>query len=326
MTSNQVPDNNKSKSRKEWSLLFLSLLLAFIVWLMHVLSLQYSVLLEYKMDLSSSLEGRARSSVSEDVLIVRGKADGYYILQHRVGRNDAINVTADAAQIHKAEGDNDRFYVNCEQIKGNIIDAIGSSVELEFVVTDSMSFEFPKLTSKFVPVVVRSEVTYDGQYMPMAPLSIEPDSIEIFGEERIIENIDSVWTEAITFNRLDKSVHGLVDLVPFRRIEFSQSSVYYTLNVSRYIEETVQVPVTVVNVPQDKALVILPANIKVTCRRTFGGEPLSEKNTVVQVDYNNFIKGHSTQIIPDLVKAPDNAVYYQLSPRYVDCLLIDKAN
>ncbi len=326
MSAIQVTDNNKSKSRKEWYLLFLSLLLAFIVWLVHVLSLPYSVLLEYRVNLISSLEGRARSSLSEDVLIIRAKSEGFYILQHRISKKEAVSVTVDAAHIHKSEGDNDRFHVNCEQIKGSIIDAIGSDVELEFIVTESMNFEFPKMTSKLVPVIAKNEITFAGQYMPMAELSIEPDSIEIFGEERIIENIDSVWTEVISYRRLDESIQGVVNLVPFRRIEFSQKSVYYTLNVSRYIEETVSVPVEVVNVPGDKALIILPAHIDVTCRRTFGGEPLSERNIGIQVDYNDFIKGNSTEIIPSLVRAPENAVYYQLSPRYVDCLLIDKTN
>ena len=73
------------KDRKEWLMLLLSLLLAFIVWLIHSLSLQYSVFLEYNVELNSTLQGRARSSVSQDVLIVRGKSDGYYILKQRIG-------------------------------------------------------------------------------------------------------------------------------------------------------------------------------------------------------------------------------------------------
>ena len=43
------------KDRKEWLMLLLSLLLAFIVWLIHSLSLQYSVFLEYNVELNSTL-------------------------------------------------------------------------------------------------------------------------------------------------------------------------------------------------------------------------------------------------------------------------------
>ena len=66
-----IPGNEKvRKDRKEWLLLLLSLLLAFIVWLIHSLSLQYSVFLEYRVTLSTSIEGRSRTATSEDILIV----------------------------------------------------------------------------------------------------------------------------------------------------------------------------------------------------------------------------------------------------------------
>ncbi len=322
--SHGIDKKDQAKGRKEWHMLLLSLLLAFVIWLVHSLSLQYSVFLEYSVNLTSSLEGRARSSLSEDVLIVRGKADGYYILKHRVSKRSTINVTADADYLIKMDGDNDKFYINCEQVKGNIVDALGSDIELEFVVTERMEFEFPKMATKVVPIIAKSSITFAGQYMPMAELSIDPDTVEIFGEERLLENIDSVWTETISYTRLDKTVQGMVDLIPFRRVEFAQKSVYYTLNITRYIEETVSVSVDVVNVPEDKALVILPAQVDVTCRRTFGGDPLRAKDVALQVDYNDLIKGISTEIIPDLTRAPENAVYYQLNPRYVNCLLLEK--
>ena len=131
------------KDRKEWLMLLLSLLLAFIVWLIHSLSLQYSV-----------FQGRARSSVSKDVLIVRGKSDGYYILKQRIGRRKTLQVSASQDNLRHRDGDD--FYVLSESIKSNIVEALGGSVDLEFIVTDSLDFTFPRITSKRVPVVPRS--------------------------------------------------------------------------------------------------------------------------------------------------------------------------
>ncbi len=322
-----IENTDKTKGRKEWHMLLLSLLLAFIVWLIHSLSLTYSVFMEYNVHLTSSLESRVRSSLSEDVLIIRGKADGYYILKHRFGKRSTLNVSADANYVTKSDtaADDDRFYVRCEQIKGNIVDALGSAVELEFIVTESMDFEFPKVTSKMVPIIVKSAITYASQYMPMAELAIDPDSVEIFGEEKLLENIDSVWTETISYTRLDESVQGIAQLVPLRRIEYAQKSVYYTLNISRFIEETVTVKVEVANVPEGKSVIVLPAQVDLICRRTFGGDPLSADDVTLEVDYNELVKGIGSQAIPKFTLYPDNAVYYQLRPRYVDCLVIDNS-
>lgn len=59
MTSgNGITGNDRErKDGKEWMLLLLSILLAFIIWLLHSLSLQYSVFFEYNVELTSSLEG-----------------------------------------------------------------------------------------------------------------------------------------------------------------------------------------------------------------------------------------------------------------------------
>ena len=62
------------KDGKEWLLLLLSLLLACVIWLLHSLSLQYSVFFVEHVVPDASLEGRSRSAVSEALLIVRGRS------------------------------------------------------------------------------------------------------------------------------------------------------------------------------------------------------------------------------------------------------------
>ena len=177
------------KDRKEWLMLLLSLLLAFIVWLIHSLSLQYSVFLEYNVELNSTLQGRARSSVSKDVLIVRGKSDGYYILKQRIGRRKTLQVSASQDNLRHRDGDD--FYVLSESIKSNIVEALGGSVDLEFIVTDSLDFTFPRITSKRVPVVPRSSVTFRPQYMSLGDMTIRPDSVDIYGDARLLETVDA---------------------------------------------------------------------------------------------------------------------------------------
>lgn len=93
------------KDGKEWLLLLLSLLLAFIIWLLHSLSLQYSVFFEYNVELTSSLEGRSRSAASEDLLIVRGRSEGYYILRQRIGRRKTLKVNAPVTALVHKDGD-----------------------------------------------------------------------------------------------------------------------------------------------------------------------------------------------------------------------------
>lgn len=321
-SGNGITGNEKDrKDRKEWLLLLLSLLLAFIIWLLHSLSLQYSVFFEYNVDLTSSLEGRSRSSASEDLLIVRGRSEGYYILRQRIGRRKTLKVSAPVTAL--AQKDGDVFSVGCESIKSNIVEALGGNVELEFIVTDSLDFNFPRMVSKRVPVAPRTSISFDGQYMAVGKIELRPDSVDVYGDARLLETVDSVMTVTISATGVDGPIQGISSLVPIRRVEYSEDDIYYSLNVVRYIEESVDVPVTAVGVPEDKELIVFPSTVRITFRRVFSSTQYRPDDFVLAVDYSDFINTIESELIPKLLSAPRGVISWEMSPRYVDCILLE---
>lgn len=312
------------KDGKEWLLLLLSLLLAFIIWLLHSLSLEYSVFFEYNVQLTSSLEGRSRSSVSEDVLIVRGRSEGYYILRQRIGRRKTVRVTAPATVFVQKK--DDVFSVGCESIKSNVVEALGGNVNLEFIVTDSLDFVFPRITSKKVPVALRSSISFRGQYMPLGRIELRPDSVDIYGDARLLETVDSVMTETIFATGVDGPIQGMCSLVPVRRLDFSEDNIYYSMNVVRYIEESMEVPVKPSGVPEGKDLIVLPSTVKLTFRRVFSSTQYSPDDFELTVRYQDFINTIDQELIPELVSYPPGVVHWEISPRYVDCILLESSS
>lgn len=320
-SGNGITGAEKDRNGKEWLLLLLSLLLAFIIWLLHSLSLQYSVFFEYNVELISSLEGRSRTAASEDVLIVRGRSEGYYIMRQRIGRRKTIRVTAPAnALVYKG---GDVFSVNCESIKSNIVEALGGSVELEFIASESLDFNFPRIASKRVPVAPKTSISFSPQYMPLGRIELRPDSVEIYGDARLLETVDSVMTETISVSGVDGPIQGICSLVPIRRVEFSEDDIFYSLNVVRYIEESVDIPVTSVGVPEGKDLIVLPSTVRLTFRRVFSGTRYTGDSFVLAVDYADYINTIDSELVPELVKRPEGIISWQMFPRYVDCILLE---
>ena len=319
-----IPGNEKvRKDRKEWLLLLLSLLLAFIVWLIHSLSLQYSVFLEYRVTLSTSIEGRSRTATSEDILIIRGRSEGYYILRQRIGRLKNLTVTVLPANVTYKDGD--IFTVDCETIKSNIVEALGGNVDLEFIVSESLDFNLPEVTSKRVPVVPKASIVFDGQYMLVGDIELRPDSVDIYGDARLLGTIDSVFTETIARSGVDGPIQGLCGIVPIRRVEYSEDNIYYSMNVVRYIEESMNVPVTATGVPENKELIILPSSVTLKYRRIFSGIQYAPENFVLSVDYNDFIRTMDSELVPKLVSMPEGVLSWEMSPRYVDCILLENS-
>lgn len=310
-----------AKDGKEWLLLLLSLFLAFIIWLLHSLSLTYSVFIEYNVSINSSIEGRSRSSVSEDVLIVRGRSEGYYIVRQRIGPRKTLEVTVPPSNITHKSGD--LFAVNCESIKSNIIEALGGNVDLEFIASDSLNFELPRITSKRVPVVPKTSIVFDGQYMALGKIELRPDSVDIYGDVRLLEMVDSVMTEIISASGVDGPIQGICSLIPIRRVEYSEDDIFYSMNVVRYIEESMNVPVTVLGVPEDKDLIVLPSSVRLTFRREFSSMQYAPEDFVLAVDYADYINTIGSELIPELVSGPGGVLSWEISPRYVDCILLD---
>ncbi|MFB0973459.1 MAG: hypothetical protein QMB59_02700, partial [Bacteroidales bacterium] len=63
---------NTGGAWKKYGIFALSLLLAIFVWFIHNMSLDYSVFLQYKVNLETDLVGHAASAVSDETLLIRG--------------------------------------------------------------------------------------------------------------------------------------------------------------------------------------------------------------------------------------------------------------
>ena len=246
----------KPRDRRTGLIFLLSLLIAFSIWLLHNLSLPYSVFIEYAVDVNTSMEGRAQRSESSDLLIIRGKADGYYILRQRFGRPKVLNVTVDPSSLVQYPDREDLFHVSCESIKGAIVEALGSNVELEFIVTQSLDFVLPNMEYRRVPIIPKLSLAFRSQYMQVGDISLNPDSIDIYGDARILGAIDSVMTETIAESNIDADLQGIVDIIPIRNVTYSDKNAYYYVRTERYIGESVELPVYAAGLPEGKEMIL----------------------------------------------------------------------
>lgn len=313
----------KPRDRRTGLIFLLSLLIAFSIWLLHNLSLPYSVFIEYAVDVNTSMEGRAQRSESSDLLIIRGKADGYYILRQRFGRPKVLNVTVDPSSLVQYPDREDLFHVSCESIKGAIVEALGSNVELEFIVTQSLDFVLPKMEYRRVPIIPKLSLAFRSQYIQVGDISLNPDSIDIYGDARILGAIDSVMTETIAESNIDADLQGIVDIIPIRNVTYSDKNAYYYVRTERYIGESVELPVYAAGLPEGKEMIILPSTVTLTCRRQFSGRDIMPEDFRLEVNYEDYLKSVDFKLIPELVSSPASLLSYEISPKFVDCIVID---
>lgn len=308
------------KGGSNWIILVISLLLAFFMWSSRKLSENYSAYLKYKVDITANLSGRANKATSADMLYLNANVSGFKILENNNSTENIILLeNLDSKFLKKYKDYKDLFYLLTSDVKQKIQDALSGSVQIEGFATDTLFFNIPVQSNKIIPVIPSLSVSYESQYMPVGEMTLTPDSIYVYGDEQLISEIESVYTNAIRERYATNSFSGVVKLQQTDGVRYSTNEIYYSQQVSRYIENTIDITVNVVNVPANTKIIVWPKSVKLRYRVPFAdAKKYREKDFEIVVDYRQATEGSIVK--PQVSKIPKEVIYYKLEPKFVECL------
>ncbi len=307
---------------RNWIILVFSLLLAFFMWSIMKLSASYSSYVRYRIEASTNIPGRSNTAVSTDVLVIGAKSTGFHIIQNLQGAqgNALLLDDVDVKHFHKYREDGDLFYLLPDNIRQKIQDALGADVKVESLATDTLFFEFPVQGNRKVAVVASSAIKYGKQFMPYSEILLKPDSVLIYGDEAVISNIHHVTTQAIKSNDTQHSLSGVVKLNPLKGVRFSQEEIFYSQEVGRFVEHTVNVPVTIGNAPSYANVAIVPQEVTIKYRQPFvGASAYSQQDFSVVVEYDEILR--KDVVKPNVARMPEGILTIDMEPKFVECVL-----
>ena len=307
---------------RNWIILVFSLLLAFFMWSIMKLSASYSSYVRYRIEASTNIPGRSNTAVSTDVLVIGAKSTGFHIIQNLQGAqgNALLLDEIDGKHFRKYREDGDLFYLLPDNIRQKIQDALGADVKVESLATDTLFFEFPVQGNRKVAVVASSAIKYGKQFMPYSEILLKPDSVLIYGDEAVISNIHHVTTQAIKSNDTQHSLSGVVKLNPLKGVRFSQEEIFYSQEVGRFVEHTVNVPVTIGNAPSYANVAIVPQEVTIKYRQPFvGASAYSQQDFSVVVEYDEILR--KDVVKPNVARMPEGILTIDMEPKFVECVL-----
>jgi YbbR domain-containing protein len=311
------------KAGKDWSIMIISLLLATFMWCVQNFAKGYSTYFSYKVTVKTYMPGRTQKAVSKDVMVVRGKSSGYYILQKRyTNKSDEIEISLDPKMMKPMPGITDEFYVRCDNITDKVQEVLGNDFQVEWFTSDTLRFVLPKQYNKKVPVAVNSSLQFRSQYMQLGALSVNPDSVVVFGEKSTIGTIDSVYTELIEGNDITEPRQGIVSLVPVKNVSFSQTDIAYSFIAVRYVESTIMVQVHIIDVPENTKAVPIPHNVKIRYRVQSENKKIySQSDFKVILNYKELIGSKRNVTKPRLVKVPKGVIWFDIDPKFIEFII-----
>ena len=307
---------------RDWAVLLLALLLAFSIWLIHNLSLKYSDYMTVPVVAHSSIRGHSEVSADNPEVTARCRATGYKMLRSFLRHGRSVDVRFRPSDMKYKGGD--IFYLTPAELKDYSHVLFGPDVTVEYFVTDTLFFRFPRENFKKVPVLPISTITYRNQYMADGRLEVFPDSVLVYGEPLRLENINAVYTRPVNYMDLSKNVSGMVKLEKVKGIRFSQAEVRYALSVRRFVEITRTLPVTVVNVPEGKNMLVYPSAVEVSLKCGFPLVDDPERGLRIEADYNDLQQSLRGTCILKVDLSSNGVISCETSPVSVACIIEDK--
>ena len=307
---------------REGLLLVTSFLLAVVIWLLSNLSRDYSGVINVPVVAECNIPGHSNVSSNQTTVSARCRASGFRLLEEKV-RKEKRPVRVRISRSDIRSGGGDRYYISGNAKNSYLEQFFGDAVVVEAFISDTLSFIFPTVYHKKVPVQLAGDVSYRSQYMASGPMRLSPDSVTVYGEPGRLDIIDHVSTATLLLDDVHDSQHGLLRLRPVKGVRFSDAEVSYELPVARYVEVRSTLPISVDGVPAGRHLQVFPSQATVILHCTFpvGRDPFESFR--LSIDYKDFVSSLSGRCIPRADKLPPGVLDYRVVPEIFDCIETD---
>ena len=291
----------KLVQEKRLNVFVLFLFLSFLISLLVKLSNNYTQTLNFELSPTGLKSNEVIISEVPKSINVTISGRGFELLKYYI---EKPVIEVDFSQLRK----NNTQYVwsESEQLD-KIINHFDSKIVVKSINPDTVVFPFDSQFIKKVPVMVIVNPTFAVGFDLIDDFRSSPDSITVTGPESMLKIINSVSTKKIELNEINSAVDFSVELnisPSLSQLNFSHQSVSVVANVGKFTEGMVNVPVTIVNVPEDLIINFFPKEISVVFYSSLEAYAnINEADFTVECDFN-LLTADNNYLNPVLVKQP----------------------
>lgn len=220
-----------------------------------------------------------------------------------------------------ADEDSGHGVVPLADVQKQVLSQMYGSSKLLQVKPSKFDFYFTYGASKKVPVVFKGKITTSKSYY-LAHTDFYPSTVTVYANKRQLDKLQSVEIVPFNYRNLQDTIHQNVRLRKIRGVKMVPSMVRLAVYPDVLTEETVEVPVTAVNMPANMVLRTFPA--KVTVRFTVGASlfrAVKPSQFCVVADYNELSANPSDKCTLHLLGMPHTVSKARLEMETVDYLL-----
>lgn len=157
---------------------------------------------------------------------------------------------------------NGQGHVPLADLQKNIYRSLYSSSKILSVKPEKLEFYYNHGQSKKIPVRLNGTVTPSKSHY-LAQTRFSPNRVTVYADKKLLDSIKFVLTEKLKITNFDDTVVQTVNLQAMKGAKIVPSQVMITLCPDVLTEESVEVPIRAVNMPEGKILRTFPPRVKV---------------------------------------------------------------
>ena len=281
---------------KRLNVFVLFLVLAFIISMVAKLSNQLSQTLQLKLIPTQLSTKEILTENEPNYVYVTIKTQGFNMLKY------AFKDLAIEIDVTKLEKDGSFYHWRTNPKDLKLLNYFDSDVIVEAITPNTVSFTYDVQSLKKIPVVVRSTPEFALGYDLLNDLKSQPDSVTVVGPKVLLDSISNVFTSNLLLTDVKKDINQTVALEITPNLSFSNKFVQIKGEVDKFTEGKLNIPVSVINLPEAISLSIFPKEVPVVFYTNLNSyNSIDATDFVVVCDYNRL--DTSTNVLTPILES-----------------------
>jgi YbbR domain-containing protein len=284
-------------------------LLSIILWVSISLSEQYFITINIPLKVINLPDGYSLGSNVPETISIRLKSRGWNILELQHISNPIFYASA--------SNEPGKSRIN---LKNSLAENgwLSSEIQVLEISPEIVQLNLDKTVTRYIHVRSEALISFKEGYGLARPPVITPDSIKIFAAQKSLEKIDFINTIAKQFDNVDDGFSTKLQLAKIPGVEFDANSVDCYFDVQKIVDHDFEnIPVTVINVPPDRKVVLSPGQITIGVK---GGinilAKLNNENFQAIIDYKDVLNDTLGVLAPSII-LPSYVEKNYIKPEFV---------
>lgn len=307
-----------SSLNKEFLIFLFFLLLSGAFWLMMALNETYEEELKVPVRLVGMPRNAVMTDEPADTVKVTVRDKGFTLVTYKYGHWFRPLTFKFATYANEDQG---HGAIPAADIIKQVQSQLYGSSKLLSVKPEKLDFYFTYGASKKVPIRFRGKISTSKSYY-LAHTEFSPMMVTAYANKNVLDELKYVEIEPFNYRNLQDTIHQNVRLQKIRGVKLVPSTVRLSVYPDVLTEESIEVPVSAVNMPAGMVLRTFPS--RVTVRFTIGASQfrmIRPEQFNVVVDYQTLAENPSDKCTLQLRSVPSSVSKAKLELDKVDYLL-----